>query len=128
MIYINFYIKTYKHHLSIIYELNLRGKLKEIAYIEKLPEDLIRRQYDKLSGYSFLDSFVREHSGKPAIIAVYEGNITEFAKLKKEIRQKYKQLRGFPELDYQDIIHFSDSIKEYNQNIFLWRSYFNESS
>lgn len=113
---------------EIFRDLDSAGQRTAYGKVERVPLELISRQYSKYSERDFYTAMVQDHSNRPAIVATYHGDLAQLLEIKKLIRKKHEHLVPEHPGFIRDVIHSSDSREEYDVQRAIWEAYLNEQS
>ncbi|MBI4145981.1 hypothetical protein HY489_01440 [Candidatus Woesearchaeota archaeon] len=113
-----------QHAESILSELDKHGKRRVVVRVDSLPFENLLQHYQDQSKEQYFLTMVRDMAGKPAVLALYEGDRTQFDKVKDALRLKH-ELDIPPHSSYQrNALHTSATEKEYQRELGVWSSFF----
>ena len=112
------------HSDEILEELDRYGERLKIAAIQRMPLELIAKQYQEHEGQHFFESMVNDHQDKPAIIALYCGDLEIFKGLKTSIRDSLKEDISLHSGYSRDAFHMTINQIELNRDLKIWEGYF----
>jgi nucleoside diphosphate kinase len=111
------------HAGEIFKRLDRVGKRLEIIEIASIPEGAIKLQHAKYQGQRFFQLMISDLTGKPAVIALYEGNQEEFIRQRDYLRKEFgRDIIPLPPLR-RSALHVSDSGQEFNRDFNAWGEY-----
>ena len=88
--------------------------------------NLIAKQYEVYRDQPYYWPMLHDFEGKPAIVAVYHGDLAKILELKGQIRQRFAPQIGVGNGYRRDAIHTTVDRNEFNREVHIWRRYFNK--
>jgi nucleoside diphosphate kinase len=113
------------HKNDILTELDRHGSMQRSVTVEKIGLEEIASHYAMHADRLFFERMIKDFVGKPALLAIYEGDYAVFDKVKDELRERYQA--GIPQNDtfqHRNVLHVSSSEEEYESNREVWRKHF----
>lgn len=119
---INPWVIDFAH--AIIDRFDQIGNRLRLAFVPQIPLDVIANQYKDSNRQPFFMPLIYDLAEKPAVIAIYHGDMPGLLSTKREVREAYAS-HIEPILAYRrDAVHTSVNRYEFNRESKLWMDHF----
>lgn len=118
-------IKPWSIHNSdqILDELDKYGTRLKTVVVPKVPFEVISEHYLPYKDEYFYEDVLSDFQNKKIILALYDGQISKFNKIKKEIRARYSFDIPPATNRTRNAIHISDTESEASRELKVWAEY-----
>ncbi len=108
---------------EILANLDEFGKRIATKKIEKVPLDTIVKHYERDQHLPWYGAMIADLANKDFCLAIYEGEMPDFLRLKNNIRDEYAN-KIEPHPDYiRNVLHVNETEEDFKREFDVWKQY-----